>query len=208
MAAARSAESIGVTMSDLKQSFFTRVLNPIKNNKYFNHKDALVYGATAAGAGGAYAATDGDIPLSVAGGAVGFAAGVGALGYRGGLKSTAIEMGIGAAFGAVAAAGDPNGNMATWATAGAAVGLGLSGLSKRAGVDFLRPTPQQVGDMITGNNKRGAYTYGTLAIGPSAGAIAGAGYSLSTDKDDFITSTTIGGKLGSLPALGVARYVR
>ena len=195
-------------MSDMKQSFFTRVLNPIKDNKYFNAKDALVYGSTAAGGGAAYAASDGDIPLSIAGGAAGFAGGVAALGYRGGLKSIAIETGIGASLGAIAAAGDPDANMATWATAGAAVGLGLSGLSKRVGVDFLSPSPQQIGEMMTGKNKRGAYTFGALALGPIAGTIAGAGYSLTTEKDDFITSTAIGGKLGSLPALGVARYIR
>ena len=195
-------------MSDMKQSFFTRVLNPIKDGKYFNRKDALVYGSTAVGAGAAYAASGGDTPLGIAGGAVGFAGGVAALGYRGGLKSTAIEMGAGAAVGAIAAAGNPDRDMATWATAGAAVGLGLSGLSKRAGVDFLSPSPQQMGEMLTGKNKRGAYTYGALALGPIAGTIAGAGYSLTTDKDDFITSTAIGGKLGALPALGVARYIK
>jgi len=37
-------------MSDMKQSFFTRVLNPIKDNKYFNAKDAMFVGTTAAGA--------------------------------------------------------------------------------------------------------------------------------------------------------------
>lgn len=195
-------------MSDMKQSFFTRVLNPIKDNKYFNHKDALVYGSTAVGAGAAYAASGGDTPLGIAGGAVGFAGGVAALGYRGGLKSTAIEMGIGGALGVVAASGDPNGNLATWGTAGASIGLGMAAISKRAGVDFLRPSPHQINEMITGNNKRGAYTYGALALGPLAGTIAGAGYSLTTDKDDFITSTAIGGKLGSLPALGVARYIK
>lgn len=195
-------------MSDLKQSLFTRVLNPIKDNKYFNSKDALVYGATAVGAGAAYTASGGDTPLGIAGGALGFAAGVGALGYRGGLKSTGIEMAFGAGAGAIAAVGNPDADIATWATAGASVGLALSGLSKRAGVDFIKPSPQQVGEMVTGKNKRGAYTYGALALGPIAGTIAGAGYSLATDKDDFITSTAIGGKLGALPALGVARYVK
>lgn len=42
-------------MSDMKQSFFTRVLNPIKNNKYFNSRDASFLAMTAAGAGAGYA---------------------------------------------------------------------------------------------------------------------------------------------------------
>lgn len=63
-------------MSDLKQSLFTRVLNPIKDNKYFNSKDASFLAMTAAGAGAGYALSDGNKEQSINGGIFGAAGGL------------------------------------------------------------------------------------------------------------------------------------
>lgn len=63
-------------MSDLKQSLFTRVLNPIKDNKYFNIKDASFLTITAAGAGAGYALSDGNKEQSINGGIFGAAGGL------------------------------------------------------------------------------------------------------------------------------------
>ena len=58
-------------MSDMKQSFFTRVINPIKDNKYFNAKDAMFVGTTAAGAAAGYGLSDGSMDHTINGGIIG-----------------------------------------------------------------------------------------------------------------------------------------
>lgn len=63
-------------MSDMKQSFFTRVLNPIKDNKYFNAKDAMFVGTTAAGAAAGYGLSDGSMDHTINGGIFGAAGGL------------------------------------------------------------------------------------------------------------------------------------
>lgn len=63
-------------MSDMKQSFFTRVLNPIKDNKYFNAKDAMFVGTTAAGAAAGYGLSGGSTDQTINGGIFGAAGGL------------------------------------------------------------------------------------------------------------------------------------
>lgn len=63
-------------MSDMRQSFFTKVLNPIKDNKYFNAKDAMFVGTTAAGAAAGYSLSGGSTDHAVNGGIFGAAAGL------------------------------------------------------------------------------------------------------------------------------------
>ena len=63
-------------MSDMKQSFFTRVLNPIKDNKYFNASDAMFVGTTAAGAAAGYGLSDGSMDHTINGGIFGAAGGL------------------------------------------------------------------------------------------------------------------------------------
>lgn len=71
-------------MPDMKQSFFTRVLNPIKDNKYFNAKDAMFVGTTAAGVAAGYGLSDGNTDHAVNGGIFGATAGL--LHRQGGFK--------------------------------------------------------------------------------------------------------------------------
>ena len=93
-------------MSDLKQSIFTKVINPvvdklnsskIANNKYFNWKDAGFVGSVGLGAGAGYAASNGNFEQTVNGGIFGVTAGAlaryGMQGYSGGLEKLMINSG-------------------------------------------------------------------------------------------------------------------
>ena len=95
-------------MSDLKQSFFTRVLNPvaeklnsnkIANNKYFNWKDAGFVGSVGLGAGAGYAASDGNFEQAVNGGIFGVTVGAlarhGLSGYAEGLEKMLVNSNAG-----------------------------------------------------------------------------------------------------------------
>ena len=170
--------------------------NKILNNKYLNYKDATVIGSTAAGGYLANKANGGDTPTAVGGGGMGFAAGLAIVGYKGSLRGVATQMTMGALGGAIAGGSDPNADWKTWAIAGAGLGAGMPGLTKRVNLNSVGREP--------GNRK----FYSGLALGAGGilGMGAGAVYGMTNDDVGVISGSAVGSKIGSLAALIPARY--
>lgn len=216
-------------MSDLKQSFFTRVINPIKDNKYFNARDAMFVGTTAAGAAAGYGLSDGSMDHTINGGIFGAAGGLihrqGLSGFAKGISKGVSSMSpiLGEIFkmdsakdGAVLGAamlgiGGVSGALSGWA--GGLAGAGTTatgGLVEGAALGILIPAMMAKTALSGGGTARQASNLVVGKVAGIAGAVAG-GYEGFQGEDGGFTKAlvkgAVWGKLAtSASMLGMERY--